>query len=89
MKIDCSYRYTIHVQWQTNHVKEEVKSTIIAGSDSRHQPINKMELQKDRIALTEKKKNNLITAFKPLSWNLCHVRPLSNVEFLMSAEYLF
>ena len=36
-----------------------------------------------------KRKNNLITACKPLSWNLCHVRPLSNVEFLMSAEYLF
>ena len=56
MKIDCSYRYTIHVQWQTNHVKEEVKSTIIAGSDSRHQPINKMDLQREiRIALTDKK----------------------------------
>ena len=55
MKIDCSYRYTIHVQWQTNHVKEEVKSTIIAGSDSRHKPINKMDLQREiRIALTEK-----------------------------------
>ena len=56
MKIDCSYRYTIHVQWQTNHVKEEVKSTIIAGSDSRHKPINKMDLHREiRIALTEKK----------------------------------
>ena len=56
MKIDCSYRYTIHVQWQTNHVKEEVKSTIITGSDSRHKPINKMDLQREiRIALTEKK----------------------------------
>ena len=50
------YRYTIHVQWQTNHVKEEVKSTIIAGSDWRHKPINKMDLQREiRIALTEKK----------------------------------
>ena len=29
-----------------------------------------------------KENNNLITAWKPLSWNLCHVRPLSNVEFL-------
>ena len=56
MKIDRSYRYTIHVQWQTNHVKEEVKSTIIAGSDSRLKPINKMDLQREiRIALTEKK----------------------------------
>ena len=33
-----------------------------------------------RIALTEKKNNNLITARKPL-------RPLSNVEFLMTAEH--
>ena len=36
-----------------------------------------------------KENNNLITALKPLSWNLCHVRPLSNVEFLMSAQHLF
>ena len=88
MKIDCSYRYTIHVQWQTNHVKEEVKSTIIAGSDSRHKPINKMDLQRDRNCSYWKENNNLITAYKPLSWNLCHVRALSNVEFLMSAEHL-
>ena len=33
--------------------------------------------------------NNLITACKPLSWNLCHVRALSNVKFRMSAEHLF
>ena len=31
-----------------------------------------------------KENSNLITACKPLSWNLPHVRPLSNVEFLMS-----
>ena len=56
MKIDRSFSYTNHVQWHTNHVKEEVKSTIIAGSDSRHKPINKMDLQREiRIALTEKK----------------------------------
>ena len=36
-----------------------------------------------------KRNNNLITARKPLSWNLCHVRPPANVEFLMSAEHLF
>ena len=30
-----------------------------------------------------------VTACKPLSWNLCHVRPLTNVEFVMSAEHLF
>ena len=36
-----------------------------------------------------KRNNNLITACKPLSWNLSHVRPPANVEFLMSAEHLF
>ena len=36
-----------------------------------------------------KENNYLITGCKPLSWNLCHVRPLSNVEFLMSTEHLF
>ena len=36
-----------------------------------------------------KENNYLITACKRLSWNLCHVRPLSNVEFVMSAEHLF
>ena len=65
MKIDRSFRFSNHVQWQTNHVKEEVKSTIKADSDSRHKPINKMDLQREiRIALTEKKKtlnNNLQT----------------------------
>ena len=39
-----------------------------------HKPINKMDLQRDRNCSC---------------WNLCHVRPLSNVEFLMSAEHLF
>ena len=57
---------------------------------SRHKPINKMDLQREiRIALTEKKSNNLTTACKALSWNFSHVRPLSDMEFLMSAEHLF
>ena len=36
-----------------------------------------------------KRNNNLITARKPLSWNLCHVTPPAIMEFLMSAEHLF
>ena len=39
-----------------------------------HKPINKMDYKEIGIAVTEKKKNNLITACKPLS--LCHIRPL-------------
>ena len=90
MKIDCSFWYTNHVQWDTNHVKEKVKSTITADS--------KVVAQADELnAFTKrdtncsywKENNNLITACKPLSWNFIHVRPLSDVEFLMCAEHLF
>ena len=37
----------------------------------------------------QKQKTSLITNCKPLNWNFCHVRSLSNVEFLMSAKHLF
>ena len=46
-------------------------------------------IHKERYELLLLKRNNLMTAWKPLSWNLCHVRPLSNVELPMSAEHLF
>ena len=64
--------------WYTNHVKEKVKSTITADT--------LIAAQAGELLLL--KRNNLMTAWKPLSWNLCHVRPLSNVEFPMSAEHL-
>ena len=75
MKIDCSFWYTNHVQWHTNHVKEKVKSTIDSFLilTSWHKPINKMDLQRDR---------------NWSYWNLCHVRPLSNMEFLMTYIHL-
>ena len=56
MKTDRSFWYTNHVQGHTNHVKEKVKSAITADSKSRHNPINKMDLQREiQIVLTEKK----------------------------------
>ena len=52
-----------------------------------------MSRQKNSVLINEHALNlepvPLITACKPLRWNLCHVRPLSKVEFLMSAEHLF
>ena len=57
----------------------------------RHKPINIKNAftKRDTNCSYWKENNNLITAYKPLSWNLCHVRPLLNVEFLMSDEHLF
>ena len=45
--------------------------------------LNRMELQREiRTALYWKENNYLITACKPLSWNLCHVGPFQTWNFL-------
>ena len=72
MEIDRSSWQNKLCPVRTNHVKEKVKLIL----KSQHEPINKMNLQREiRICSYWKENNNLITAYKPLSWNLCHVEP--------------
>jgi len=84
MKIDHSFWYTSHVQWHTNHVKEKLKSTVTNSWFLRRgtSPLIKWIFKERYKFSNQKENNNLITACKPLSWNLCHVKPLWNVEFL-------
>ena len=76
--------------WYTNHVKEKVKSTIYSWFVSRGTSRLKKWNYKARYELLLlKRRQQLNNSLQTTKLKLCHVRPLSIVEFLMSAEHLF
>ena len=83
MKIDRSFWYTNHVQWHTNHVREKNKINYYSWFLSRGTSWLTKWIYRDTNCSYWKENNNLITACKILCWNLCHVRSLSNVEFVI------